>query len=414
MIVLQPPPNFPRMRLAALLMVLAALGGCGGARTTTQAPAVPYRLVDCSADSPSCRPIFVIGDRPARTPSFTGYADPTLQHDPAVPGRIWMAYSYLEGRPARGANGEAVGVPVVSTHLARSDDGGKRWTLQGKLWDSPLVRDPEGRGPESFFGSETPSLAALRDAGGTTWYSVRLSYFLEPITGYAPRYATSWTMHVAAARGDSPAALVQAEEAILGTSTTHPAYRAHVRLTELAPELRDCAMWNNPAVTADSGRLYLLAECLVFRGKTLIDERSRVVIFRTAPAGAPPSWKWEYVGVLIDFPLARALGGKRVVSPDVSRGADGERILIVTPQDVSFVGKGCVVLRLDSLDPPRIRRDASGAPLVLARQTSTPTPGWHTGACTHDAASATGTVTVGSNASVRGLQAELLATGLRP
>ena len=404
----------PRICQAPLLLAgLALLAACSGARAPAAA-VKPAVAVECSPGSAACPNILIEGDRPATTPSFTGHADPGMHHDPAVPRRLWMLYSYLEGRPARGRHGEAVGIPVVSTRLARSDDSGRSWRLEGTLWRSELVRDPEGRGPDSYFGSETPSLTAVREPdGSTTWYSVRLSYFLEPVTAYSPRYASSWTMHVAAVRAASPAALANAAEAVLGARTTHPAYGAHVRLTELAPELGECGMWNNPAVAADGGKLYVIAECLAFDGRKLNDERSRVVVFRTVPAGAPASWRWEYAGVLVDSPLARALGGKRVVSPDVSRAANGARLLIVTPQDVSLVGKGCVVLRLDSLDPPRIARDAAGAPIVLAAVAPSRDRAWHTGACTHDAASQTGVVTVGSSTG-RGLQAELLATGLRP
>jgi hypothetical protein len=325
-----------------------------------------------------------------------------MHHDPAVPGRIWMLYSYLEGRPARGRKGEKVGIPHVTTRLARSDDGGRSWTLDGTVWDSALVPDPEGRGPESYFGSETPNLAATRNADGTTtWFSVRLSYFLEPVTAYAPRFGSSWTMRVAAARGNSPAALGRAEEAILGTGTTDAAYKPHVRLTTLADELRDCGMWNNPAVAVESDFLYVIPECLVLDGKRVSDARSRMVVFRTMPTGAPASWQWKYVGVLADSALARALGGQRVVSPNVSRGADGARLLLLTPQD-GGVGQGCVVLLLDSLDPPRIRRDAGGRPAVLARQTARRVRGWHTGACTYDGASETGLVTVAGTEIVRG------------
>jgi hypothetical protein len=175
----------------------------------------------------------------------------------------------------------------VSTRLARSDDGGRRWQFERTLWDSPLVDDPERRGPASYFGSETAGLAAIAEAQGVTWYSVRLSYFLEPVTAYEPRYASSWTMRVAAARGDSPAGLARAEEAVLGTGTTHAAYGPHARLTAVDGAVRDCGMWNNPAIVAEAGRLYVIAECLVFEGTRVDERRTRIVVFRTTPDGPP-------------------------------------------------------------------------------------------------------------------------------
>ena len=149
----------------------------------------PQRAIECERDASRCARISIIGDPVSTTPSFSGHADPALVADPTHPERIWMAYTFLQGRPARGANGRPVGVPHTSTHLAVSDDRGATWRLSGTLWNSDLVADPEGQGPASYFGSETPSLAATRDATGVTWYSVRLSYFLEPVTAYRPRYA---------------------------------------------------------------------------------------------------------------------------------------------------------------------------------------------------------------------------------
>jgi hypothetical protein len=300
----------------------------------------------------------------------------------------------------------------VSTRLARSDDGGRRWRFERTLWDSPLVNDPEGRGPASYFGSETAGLAAAGGADGVTWYSVRLSYFLEPVTAYEPRYTSSWTIRVAAARGSSPAVLGDADEVVLGTGTTHEAYGPHVRLTALDPALRDCAMWNNPAIVAEIGRLYVVAECLAFNGTAVDARRSRIVVFRTTPAGAPASWQWTYAGVLADHALAEAIGGDRTVSPNISRAADGTRLLVLTPHAAGS-GQGCVVLALESLDPPRVRRDGDGRPIVRARQVARRVDGWHTGACTHDPASDTGLITVAATTS-RGLQAELRSTGLRP
>jgi hypothetical protein len=367
--------------------------------------------IDCAHEPERCPRIDIAGDRPSAAPTFTGFADPALQADPGTPGRLWMVYSHLRGRVATGAGGAKVGVPHVATRLARSDDGGRQWKFVRTLWDSALTDDPEGQGPPSYFGSETAGLVARRDADGTTWFGVRLSYFLEPVTAYAPRYATSWTVRVSAARGDTPQALAGVDEAVLGSATTHATYGPHVRLTSLAPALRDCGIWNNPALALDGNRLYLVLECMAFDGKTASAARSRIVVFRTTPEGSASTWRWEYVGVLADATLARALSAERLVSPNVSYSADGTRLLTVTPQ-VGGVGQGCVVLALDSLDPPGVR-ESDGRPVVRARQRAAGTKRWHTGACTHDAASATGVVTVAAT-TAKGLQAELRATGLRP
>ena len=398
------------LNLAGALLLGA---GCSGLSEPPETLPPAALTATCTRDGTRCPPIHVAGSADAATPTFKGQADPALLRDPAVEGRLWMLFSHLEGRLAQGAGGEAVGLPHVSTRLARSDDGGQSWQLAATVWDAPLAPDPEAKGPDSYFGSESTALAAGRAAGVTTWYSARISYFLEPVTAYRPRYASSWTLRVAAVRGESPVALGQAEEAVLGTATTAAAYGPDTRLDALDPALGDCGLWNNPALFAEAGRLYLLAECVVFSAGGREDPaRNRIVLLSTTPAGAAPAWRWTYGGVVADHALARALGGEDVVSPYVATGRDGARLLVITPRR-DGVGQGCAVLLLDALSPPRLRRDPAGAPVVVARQAEAPAAGWHTGACTYSAASATGLITVAADMR-QGLQASLRATGLQP
>lgn len=396
-----------RIILAALVFGLLV-------ESASAAPARAPTALDCSPPALQCPEIRIVGDPPSRTRKFTGYADPALVADPAAAGRVWMAYSYLEGKPARRADGRPAGVPNVSTHLARSDDGGATWRFAGVLWDSPLTDDPEGRSPPSYLGSETPSIVADRRDGATTWFSVRLSYFLEPASAYEPRYATGWTMRVARAVGAAPAALAVAPEAVLGVRTTAAAYDADVDLNTVDPALADCAMWNNPVVAFESLRLFLVAECLVFNGREVNLDRTRMVVLSTDAAGPTKRWRWRYDGVLADRALAQSLGGETLVSATVVRGSDGALLFIATPQTGRQVfGQGCVAMELASLVPPRVSRDASGAPVIRVQQTSRGDARSRTGACAYVPQSATGLVTVGADGS-RALRSALRSTGLKP
>lgn len=382
------------------------------AASVTTSLASRLQAVACEQQSSACPVIQIAGDPPSPTQRFTGYADPSVIADPVVANRLWLAYSYLQGKRAKGSWGQTVGVPVVATHLAQSDDGGRSWRLHSMLWDSALSDDPEGKTRPSYFGSETPSLAATRKGGTTTWYSIRLSYFLEPESAYKPRFATGWLMRVAKAEGDTPAVLAGAPDTVLGVRTTASGYGANVDLNSLSPELGDCAMWNNPIITVQDARLYLVAECLVFRSKTLIQSRTRMVVLSTDPGGGPKSWSWRYDGIIADETLAQQLGGDQLVSPEIQRAPDGRLLFIVSPQTRKEVyGQGCAVMLLESLAPPKLKRDAAGLPVIIARQTSALDADWRTGACTYSAASATGLITVGA-VTRRGLSSDLRATGL--
>jgi hypothetical protein len=301
---------------------------------------------------------------------------------------------------------------AVSTHLALSGDGGATFSYVGELWPSIPTADPEGSGGFGISSSETASLAAIASGGVVTWYGAHLRYFLEPQTGYHPRYGTSWTVRIGAAA--SPAELATASEAVLGVSGTASAYRPDVRLDQLAGvPLQHCAMLNNPTLFAKDGTLYLIVECLAFVGTTLDFAQSTTRVFATAPAGPPSTWTWRHAGVLADHGLARELGGDTIQQPDVSLAADGRPIAIVTPAHadaavaVGTVGDGCVALELGSIDPPALARNCSGGVVVRAR-----IQGSGVGACTHDPRSATGIVATSQGAG--GGTFMIRASGARP
>lgn len=90
--------------------------------------------------------------------------------------------------------------------------------------------------------------------------------------------------------------------------------------------------------------------------------------------------------MIADHALAVELGGRQLVSPDVSRSRDGALLLVVALQAGSggTIGQGCHALELASIDPPAVRRDATGRAIVRGIQTAAADAGWHTGACTHD------------------------------
>jgi hypothetical protein len=334
-----------------------------------------------------------------------------IAHDPAVPGRLWLAYSWPHVLPGRAPDGTTALMAAVSTHLARSDDGGASFAYVGEPWPAVRRPDPEGSGEVGVISSETPSLVAVDSGGVVTWYGAHLRYFLRPETGYHPKYATSWHLRVGAAA--SPSELATAEEAVLGVSATAAVYAPDVRLDVLAGlSLTRCAMINNPGLFASGGTLYLVVECLAFVGPTLDVANSTTHVFATTPAGPPPTWAWRHAGRLAGQELARELGADTVLQPELTRAVDGTSLFLVTPADedptvvVGTVGEGCIALELASLEPPTLRRDCEGRAVSRARVT-----GAGFGACAYDPASNTGIVTTSK---IGDGSWTLHASGLRP
>jgi len=406
----RPPTKVLRSLLVA---AVAAAVGCGQdqARSPCADPLTPAPVVDCSGAR--CPAIVVTGDPPAANAgTFKGHADPTVVHDPAVAERVWLAYSWPHVVPGRAPDGAPVLMAAVSTHLARSDDGGRTFSYVAAPWPAVPTTDPEGSGGNGIDSSETPSLVTMASGGTVTWYGAHLRYFLQPQTGYHPKYGTSWTVRVGAA--PSPAELATANEAVLGVSATAAEYRPDARLDQVAGlPLTRCAMLNNPTLFARDGRLYLIVECLAFLGTTLDLERSTTQVFATVPDGPPATWSWRHAGMLADHGLAREFGGDTIYQPDVSLAGDGTPLFIATPAHedsravVGTVGDGCVALELASIDPPALGRDCEGRPIVRAR-----VDGTGIGACTHDSRSVTGIVST-LKAEIDG-DWSLHASGARP
>ena len=400
-------------KLGSLSLLAFAAAGCGKATTGPPCVDAPVSMPAVECGGGRCPAIAIAGDAPAENPgTFRGYADPTIAHDPVAAPRVWLAYSWPHLVPGRAPSGSPVLMAAVSTHLARSDDGGATFAYVSELWPATPTADPEGSGANGISSPETASLTAIASGGALTWYGAHLRYFLEPETGYHPRYGTSWTVRIGAA--PSPAQLATANEAVLGVSGTAPVYRPDVRLDQLAGlPLARCAMLNNPTLFAEDGILYLVVECLAFAGTTLDFAQSTTQVFATTPAGPPATWTWRHAGVLADHGLARELGDDTIQQPDVSVAADGHVIAIVTPAHadaavaVGTVGDGCVALELRSINPPVLARDCSGRVVVRAR-----IGGAAVGACTHEPRSATGIVATGQAAG--GGNWMIHASGARP
>ena len=370
-------------------------------------------VIDCSPDGGLC-PEIDVGEDAGSTASFNGFADPSITSDPATPGRMWLAYSFLDGRLVTGPSGQA-GVATVETHLAESDDQGLTWSDAGVLWPVEAAQDPDS-GVNGLLNSEVPSILGVNQGGQITWYGSHLRYFQQPISGYHPEYTTSWVIRVGSAQGATPAVLATAPEAVLGVATTSAGWNVDVRLDSLSPDLADCALWNNPDLAYQNGELILATECIAFDQTGAVDDsRSKVVVFATTPSGAPTSWQWHYAGTLSDPTLSAELGTPRLDEPELTHAQDGTLLALLSPRaGGSRTGVGCLALAMESFDPPVLRRDCAGNLVLRADQTSFADSNFHTAACSYDPASLGGILTVDAWTPTGVLKAAIAQTGLRP
>lgn len=365
-----------------------AVGVCGSAFPD---PAT----LDCPAAAASCPELSIPPDAPSTVPGmplspFRGFADPSIRRDPAS-GRLWVAYSWPHLRVIPGTGTSA----VVDIHLAHSDDGGATWTYDQPLWTSADETDAGPSGGSGFSSHEVATLAPVSEDGVVTWYAAHLRYHVPAGGGLLGRRADSF--HFRVTRADTPPALGSAPEGRLGGSALAPGWAADVNLSSLAPDVAGCQLWNEPALHAEGPTLYLAAQCLAFGlGGVPLPAAEHVAVFATEPAGLPPpAWTWRRVGRLAGQAEAAALGGQVLHQIDLARGRDGALLALVSPTDYPAGGgepqhRGCRVLRLASLDPPLLLRDAAGAPRVRASVTASDLDPVGPGACGYEPTSATG------------------------
>ena len=401
--------NGRRTQGAAPSAILAALF----LAAAVAAAAPPVRL-DCRADSPDCPELTIQGDPHFRLPGlgwspFRGYGDPSLRRDPAS-GRLWLTYSYLSLHPRPAPE---LG---VSIHLASSDDGGATWRFERRLAESGGELDPAPPGGPGVSVHEVSSLAPLAGDGGGRWFAMHLRYF-QPF-GAAGRRPASF--HFRLSRSGTPRGLYRGRQARLGGPFTAAAWQIDLDLSTLHPDLSRCTVWTEPALYGLDGALYLVAQCLVIDPATGArrPQEEFLGVFSTDGRGPLGRLGWAWRGRLTDRRDARALGGQVLTQPDVARARDGSLLLLVTPKSLAGGGRhrGCRALRLESLDPPRLARDAAGRPRVRADIRSSDSTGLGPGLCAYDAASSTGVLFVRTeiDLSLPDIAFRLHATGVHP
>lgn len=393
---------------------VGAAGVSAAALSGTSAPAVS---VDCNSAA-VCPELVVEGDPPAVLPSgapspLRGYSDPTIRRRPGGT-TVWMAYSW----PSVHIDDTGSRSTRVETHLARSDDDGRRWRSAQPLWSADPVVDPVS-GQRGWTDHEVPNLLPIRDeAGPTRWVGARLDLFVPDGGSLGKRPPSSFRIVVTSA--GSPRKLAQGASAVLGSAGTDERWGVDQDLTALDDSLAGCTVWNEPALHFAGGTLYVALRCLALTGTGTPDVAgSTIEVFATEPDGEPASWTWRHQGRLAGHDEALELGGDGLTQLDFALAQDGDLLAILTPDTWStehreFVHHGLRIVEVSSLDKPRLRRRDDGTLAVRAVITASDLAPFGPGAGTYEPTTVTGVVLMRREISAASLVASIHDTRVHP
>ncbi len=368
--------------------------------------------VDCIAGSPDCEKLYINGDSPYTLPNgsespFSGFADPCIRKDPTS-NTLWLAYSW----PNYSFDGNTP-VPSVDIHLAKSIDGGVNWSFVKKLWSKEQISNPSNSTQLGYLDHETANFIPVVENNVASWYGVRLNYFVPNVGGFSQRPFDSF--HITVMRTSSPENLTDASSAKLGGSATGNGWNAEKLIP---PDLSNSVFfWNEPALYFENGKLYLVMVAFVYEGSTPAMNKNNIYVYSTTPTGEPQSWNWGYVGKLTDPSIAAELNGERLTQVDIAKGKDGKLYAILTPDDWNttyndFNHKGCKVIELESIDPPKIKRGNDGKIVVRAIVTASDAGPLGSAASGYDPSSATGLLFTKRTKNQTELKAEIWTTGI--
>lgn len=310
---------------------------------------------DCTV--PDC-PAIQIQDMPsasgASVGGFHGLVDATVTSDPGSNTMYLACTSVSMHESSRGQRAD------ISTNiiLASSNDAGKTWVYKTTLRPSIKENDPVS-GKSGYASKEVPSLAT----GGGYWYLANLR-FHDPVGGGNNRKRDSF--HLEVSRAKSPEALASAKPVRLAGKLAAESWTDY-RLTDLHPDLAACSLWLDPELHYQDQRLYMMSVCVPYDGGERRSSGSFYAVFELR--NDQQFGKPRYLGKLGDYKDAQSSGADELSKADLTYARDGTLLFLTAPVfrgDRFEEYTGCYVYEVESLNPPRLRRDASGAAVTRA------------------------------------------------
>jgi len=304
---------------AALMLALAAI--------RTAAAQAPWPEVTIDGDKPR-----------------NGFYDPCLAWDEAT-RTGWLAYSSIE-------------VPAqVSTHLARSTDGGATWQFAttANRCQTSTIRDERGERIPGVWRHETPALLHDPDDPAAPWKLFCHTYFAkQPYNRPDDRIFRYGWISLSTAR--DPAGLWTEPEPLLGCGAFPPApYRCRSDVTKLGPELAQVIILTEPGVLVRDGQIYLALQALA-------PDPPGWSFNQTLLASADHGQTWRFVATLATAAEAKPFGGDFFTGADLAVQA-GRVFLLLCPEtrgDPEHAHHGTVVFEFADLATGRLKRGADG------------------------------------------------------
>ncbi len=313
-----------------------------------------------------------------------GIYDPSVAWSPD--GKTgWLAYSSVTG------NGNFVGGHVslgeyVSTHLARTTDGGTTWTYVAapNISKDGTCEQPDGNKLEGVWRYEVSSLVCDPDdpAPGRRWKLFAYRYFWQREKASLVRDA--WiVLRTAADPGGE-----WSEEIPLfgaGKNPLPPYHHTQVDVNALDASLQDTIVYTEPGALVHEGRLYVsltaLRPHLSLEG---LGPAYSVVLLASEDHGA----SWKFAGPLLSTQDAHAFGYDYFDGTALAVDGGHVFLLAVPGGRASQMHDGCAAFEFASLKEGRLRRGDNGLPVVA--NYFAPQPGILSGpgagqACYHEA-----------------------------
>jgi hypothetical protein len=286
-----------------------------------------------------------------------GIYDPSVSYTPD--GSVgWMAYSSVTGN-GNLINGKVSLGEYVSTHLARTTDGGASWTFIKALNKSTdgTCEMADGKKLQGVWRYEVSSLVCdpTDPDVNRRWKLLVHRYFWE--RDHESRQTHAWIVLRTAA---DPAGEWSDEIPLFGAGRNPPApyHKTKVDVNALDASLKNTVVYTEPGALVHDGKLYVSLTALHPRlGLGGISIGYNIILLVSADHGV----SWKFVGTPLTSEDARHFGYAYFDGSALSV-EDGKVYLFAVPGSKKQMHDGCVVFEFKSLQQGQLKRDDTGQP----------------------------------------------------